>query len=518
MSELAQLALAAFERGDLQQAARALGEHLKASPKDHGAWYWLALVHVRGGRADLAVPEIAQALALDRRNADYHNLQGIVLAECGEHEQALQCFRRALKIHPVLTDAHYNLGKVLRKQGRAEEALEALSRARKLDAARADVLHTLGRALVDVGRLEEAHREYTAFAQAQPHDADAQCLLATTTVYIEGVAAAEAIYRRAVVLHPQEEGLHWEFARFLLRTGRLAAGWRESVWRPTRKSRAPVPRLAELEGKRVLFEQEQGIGDVVFFARFAPALRRHAARVMLRCERKIAPFVARLGAFDEVLTDPVAAQAQRADCVLPLDDAPAILASDVAAPSLRAAPRHPAVWRQRLAALGPPPYVALTWRAGTDNSKIPEYQRGLIDLMYKEVSLPELGRALRELPGTLLAVQRAPREGEIAALSAATGREVRDFCELNGDVEEMGELLAAIDDYVGVSNTNMHLAAALGRTARVLVPFPPDWRWKLEGAESPWFPGFCVYRQTRERSWAPALAALRRDLAEARRG
>jgi Tfp pilus assembly protein PilF len=517
LSELAQQALAALERGDLQQAARALGEHLKTSPRDHGAWYWLALVHVRGGRADLAVPEIGQALALDRRNADYHNLHGVVLAECGEHEQALQCFRRALNIRPVLADAHFNLGKVLRKQGRGGEALEALARARKLDPARADVLETLGRALVEAGRIEEAHREYAAFAQAQPRDAEAQCLLATTSVFVEGVAVAEAIYRRAAVLHPRDERLHWEYARFLLATGRLAEGWQESVWRPTRASHAPAPRPAEIEGKRVLLEQEQGIGDVVFFARFVPALRQRAARVMLRCEKKLAPFVARLGTFDDVLTDPVAAMALRPDFVFPLDDVPAILAPAVPAPSLRAAPRHPAVWRQRLAALGPRPYIALTWRAGTDNSKIPEYQR-IADFMYKEASLPELGRALRELPGTLLAVQRLPRAGEVAALSAAAGREVHDFCALNDDLEEMGELLSAIDDYVGVSNTNMHLAAALGRSARVLVPFPPDWRWMLEGEESPWFPGFRLYRQARDRSWASALEALRRDLAGARSG
>ena len=56
-------------------------------------------------------------------------------------------------------------------------------------------------------------------------------------------------------------------------------------------------------------------------------------------------------------------------------------------------------------------------------------------------------------------------------------------------------LLALLDDYVGVSNTNMHLRAGVNRTAKVLVPAPPEWRWMAEGKESPWFPGFTVYRQ-----------------------
>jgi hypothetical protein len=41
----------------------------------------------------------------------------------------------------------------------------------------------------------------------------------------------------------------------------------------------------------------------------------------------------------------------------------------------------------------------------------------------------------------------------------------------------------------------------------VLVPFPPEWRWRAEG-ESRWFPGFRVLRQDVDGSWERALAAL----------
>ncbi len=74
-------------------------------------------------------------------------------------------------------------------------------------------------------------------------------------------------------------------------------------------------------------------------------------------------------------------------------------------------------------------------------------------------------------------------------------------------------LLVLLEDYVGVSNTNMHLRAATGRTARVLVPHPPEWRWMAEGGESPWFKGFAVYRQGLDGDWDQAFGRLARDLA-----
>ena len=76
-------------------------------------------------------------------------------------------------------------------------------------------------------------------------------------------------------------------------------------------------------------------------------------------------------------------------------------------------------------------------------------------------------------------------------------------------------LLSLVDEYIGVSNTNMHLRAAVGRTARVLVPRPAEWRWMARGASSPWFPGFSVYRQTLDGIWGGALASLRADLTAA---
>ena len=78
---------------------------------------------------------------------------------------------------------------------------------------------------------------------------------------------------------------------------------------------------------------------------------------------------------------------------------------------------------------------------------------------------------------------------------------------------ETGFVCESVDEYVGVSNTNMHLRASAGRTARVLVPAPAEWRWMQSGPCSPWFPGFSIYRPSLQGDWANALAALRSDLA-----
>jgi hypothetical protein len=181
-------------------------------------------------------------------------------------------------------------------------------------------------------------------------------------------------------------------------------------------------------------------------------------------------------------------------------------------PTLRIAPLPDklAEVRKHLATLGSPPYIGVTWRAGT----APEEQNSISWVLYKTIGVSTLAATLKRASGTVLVLQRKPIGGEIDAFSAALGRPAHDLSALNEDLESMLALLALIDDYVGVSNTNMHLRAAVGKTARVLIPAPAEWRWMQSGRSSPWFPGFSLYRQSLQGSWDSALRTLKRDLEE----
>jgi len=131
--------------------------------------------------------------------------------------------------------------------------------------------------------------------------------------------------------------------------------------------------------------------------------------------------------------------------------------------------------------------------------------------LYKSIPPDELGMSVRNYPGTLVNIQRAPEAGEADRLEESAGKGIADFTAHNDDLEDMLALMTLLDHVAGVSNTNMHLLLASGGTARVLVPFPPEWRW-MTGEESPWFPGFRVYRQKPGGDWNEAFEQLRADL------
>src|SRR6185436_4664563 len=131
----------------------------------------------------------------------------------------------------------------------------------------------------------------------------------------------------------------WKLARsalahLLLSTAHWREGWIEYVRRRNmldpRPSEVPPLLAKRFEGKSVLLRGEQGIGDVLFFLRFAPLLQRRGARLTLACERKLHPVVRRNAILDEVRDGDAVTGFDRAVWT---GDLPALLATEETPPA-----------------------------------------------------------------------------------------------------------------------------------------------------------------------------------------
>jgi hypothetical protein len=258
-----------------------------------------------------------------------------------------------------------------------------------------------------------------------------------------------------------------------------------------------VPAITEIAGRDVTLVAEQGLGDILFFLRHAPQLKDAGARLHFAGEPRLHSLLARTRLFDSFGAGADPARLATAQPVL-VGDLPAMVpaSSTRFAPSLSIPADTERVerWRGKLQAAGPRPWIGATWRAGTSGDEV-------ANALHKAVPADRFFAALAPLGGTVVALQRRMVDGELQAARLSLGREVHDFSQANDDLEDALALVSLLDRHIGVSNTNMHLAAAAGATADVLVPFPPEWRWRLEG-DSPWFPGFRVHRQARDGDWS----------------
>ncbi len=543
--------------GDFLEAGRSFERALQQMPELEEVHAMRADALMRADRPELALGSIERALRLRPGWGEALMLRGNLEGRLSRYAEAEASFREAMRLLGPSPALRANLGFVLLEQNKFGDALAEFDAA-LLGLDDAGLHAGRARALFGLGRRGDAEGAWRAVLERDP--ASLQALEQLMQIYMglrriddleqicaRGVAAApgearfrigvgfaawwrgrfdEAMghYREAArVAQGSDETLYREAnmneAMCLLKLGRWGEGWKRYLHRLDRAAlRERYPSLvldpAALAGaapRRIRIHFEQGLGDELFFLRFAPALRAAGHTLSYRGQPKL---VALLSGRAELLAVGSEDEPDPLPCDVELQSSDLALASgsEFAPPlSLALDPGRVEAMAARLRAFGPPPYIGVTWGAGLTA----EEQKAHLDraIWVKRAPLPELARVLRGLRGTIVVMQRKPAAHDVAEFRAALGRDVLDASDSSEDLRDALALLSQLDEYVGVSNTNMHLLAGLqGKRARVLVQSPPEWRWAMEGRESPWFPGFTLYRQAREGSWNGALEALRTDL------
>ena len=259
-----------------------------------------------------------------------------------------------------------------------------------------------------------------------------------------------------------------------------------------------------LAGKTILLHAEQGLGDTVMFARYAPLLARAGARVVLEVQPELKGLLAGL--------EGVAAIVARGeplppfDVHCPLTSLPLACKTELSnvpadIPYLRAPETLIAKWRSRLDGV-PAPHVALAWsgRATHVNDRNRSLSLSQLEPLLEadDVRFVSIQRELRPADAELLA-----REPRIAHL----GAELADFTDT-------AAVLALADLVICVDTSIAHVAGALGRPAWVLLPFQPDWRWTLDRERSPWYPAHAAVPSARARRLGElSLPQVREQLA-----
>lgn len=529
--------------GKVRDAVVAFRAAVQRDPRHVAALNGLGLSLLDLGDGAGAEAAFAAALAAQPRHAEtLHNL-GLALERQGRAEDAEARYREAVEAKPDLLPSRYALARMLLDRDRAADAEPHL---RACLAARADwhdARAALAMALEAQWRDEEAEALLRAATDpSQPAIAvNLANLLARRKRYGEAVALYEdtlrrlprepvlrhnlanalagegrideaiAAWREAIGLAPGFRDPRFALARWLLARGELAEGWEQFAWRPlelpdwlprTGLSRTDdngvVDRIKRERAVEVV--EEMGLGDVVFFLQWAAWLREQGISVLVRVSPRLGALLGRVDGVE--LRDDRAAPLGADRAALPVADLPRLvmlLGGPGTSPGtlrLEPLPERLQAARQALAEAGPAPYTGLTWRAGVTRRSVGR------DMLAKETD-PELLWRHLGVPGTLVALQRDARPGELDAVKRFAPC-VADFSEWTQDLEVLLGLLAALDGYAGVSNTNMHLLAMLGRHATVAVPHPPEWRWAGEG-ESRWLPGFRVARQRPGEGWDAAF-------------
>ncbi|HEY0838478.1 MAG TPA: tetratricopeptide repeat protein, partial [Azospirillum sp.] len=485
----------------LAEAERAAGDALMAAKDHHRA-------EAAYRRALALRPESVEAL---------NNLGGACLGQ-GRHDEAETLYVRALRLRPDYPDAHNNRAYALLERGRLEEA--ALSLRRSI-AVRPDVVDPYAN-LGYLARLKACDAPGYATAERicrralrlVPGHGVAHNNIGIVALDLGRLAEAEAAFRTALAVNPDDADAHFNLSLVLLKSGRLAEGWEEYEWRwKTRQLTAPAfarPPWTDEDpaGRTILLHAEQGHGDTLHFARYAPLLARRGARVVLVVQPALKRLMSGLPGLAAVCTDGDALPAF--DLHAPLMSLPRLFGTTLdgipaAVPYLTPPADAAARWRDRLPADGRL-RVGLVWsgdpRPGVVRANLTDRRRS--------VGLASFA-PLAGTPGVrFVSLQKGGPAAQ--AKAPPPGLELVDWMDEVGDFADTAALIANLDLVITVDTSVAHLAGGLGKPVWVLSRHDGCWRWLTDREDSPWYPTLRLYRQEAPGDWEGVFARVAADL------
>jgi tetratricopeptide (TPR) repeat protein/thiol-disulfide isomerase/thioredoxin len=212
-----------FERGYLEPAEAAFRQAQRDDPSGAEAYYGLGSVYLQQQKTKAAQENFERAVQL-RSNYPgtlpraWNNL-GILAAQEGRIEEAIEDFQRALRVDPDLVIALGNLGNAYRQQKNWDPAKSALQRALALNPEDPDANYSMGMVFAQLNDTDRAYEYLQKALAARPVYPEALNNLGILCLRTQRREQAEQAFKDSIRLAPAFDQSYLNLARVYVLSG-----------------------------------------------------------------------------------------------------------------------------------------------------------------------------------------------------------------------------------------------------------------------------------------------------------
>ena len=477
---------------------------IKLKPDFADAHLHCGLAYLAMNQPLQAVASFDQVIALRIDDAQAYCNRGVAFAKLGRFDEAIASYQTAISFKPDFAEAYFNWGNALQSLRRYAMAIATYDQAIALRADYADAYTNRGNALKELDRFTEAIESYASAIAAKPDHIEAHMNQGVAHYECLEIEKALACYDRSLQIQADYAEAQWNKALALLLSGDLENGfqlhesrWRRSTFTSKRRDFKQPLWLGEesIQGKTILLHAEQGLGDTIQFCRYCEAVQALGATVLLEVQAPLMGLLASLRGVSRLIRqgDPL----PEFDFHCPLMSLP--LAMKTRLDSIPAAPQYlradaakVEIWKARLGERKGK-RVGLAWSGSQVHRNDKKRSIPLVDY-------------LDNLPTGFeyISLQNETRSDDNVVLMNSN---IKHFGKDLQDLSDTAALCESMDLIISVDTSVAHLAGALGKKVCLLVPNVPDWRWMLQRADSPWYPGLRIFRLKANEHWASLLSS-----------
>ena len=411
--------------------------------------------------------------------------------------------KKAIELNPNYAEAFNNLGIVLAELGKSDEAIESYLQALKIKPDYAEVHNHLGNTLTDSGKIKEAINSYQKALSYKPDYAEVYNNLGNASKYLGMSKDAINNYSKALELQPNHPEANFNESLARLAMGEFKIGWKKYEFRWN--ANQPFNQLRhqniplwlgkeELKNKKILVWSEQGYGDAIQFCRYIPKIINLGAITTFEVPKNLATLVGQISNKCKIVT--TGSNVEKYDFQVPLMSLPLVFNTDLASipkkiPYLDIPSDLVKHWSK---ILGPKNKM----RIGLAWSGRKTYKEDRFRSLKLKTILPIISSEF-----DFFCIQKDIREEDEEDLKKSSIKFVGDQDFLN-----TAAIIKNLDLVISSDTATTHLSGAINFPTWLLLPFCSDWRWLLDRKDSPWYPSIKIFRQKKINDWENVIKII----------
>lgn len=518
------LGLSFASLGDHSSAIGAYQKTIELNPTHYGALVALAAKLREFNHFHEAINLLNKATQINENDVKCWLELGLNFQQIGENNNALMAHHRACKLNPESANAKNTLGCAYESSGDLHAAAEAYESAIKLDKKCVDAWINLGSVLQKTKKFEKSREAYEQAINLSP--VYSHCRISEEKRKNGEIDRAINHLNKALVLEPHNAGIKDSLGIAHLLNEDFKKGFELYEWRWMASKHATEPSARRISGEyfqskrpvwqgepnqKILVWAEQGIGDEIMFASVMSDLCSISKKIILLCDRRlISIFERSLPAGVEFVEKDKKVAESSYDYHLPIGSLPRFFRPNKisfvknAKPYLYCSKTKVEQTRRTLETPETKVLIGISWQTKS-------LLRGATR---RNISLADLVAKFSDEKVRLVNLQYGDVSEQIRFVKHQTNSDVFEASEIdkNNDIDGLSHLISACDYIVTIDNFIAHLAGALGKETKVLLPKNNDWRWALQNETSYWYKSVRLYRQDEENNWLKHLEKINAEL------
>lgn len=413
--------------------------------------------------------------------------------------------KKAIELAPNNALAYNNLGVMLHAARRYSEALEAFFGSISLNPSSDDTFSNMASLLMDMGEYQKAKGALIKAIELNPKNASAYVNFGVLAKWTHEYEESAKAFIHALELDPTSMAARTNLGILLMLSGDYEQGLAlyESREKPNIICDKPLWNGEELSGKTILIYHEQGFGDTVNFARLLMNKAFEDAKVIFSPQDALQRLFKNSSLSCTVMShDEIEAQKPQFDYHISLVSLLHLLQirSDAIPQAINYINNDDKKVAEFASKLPQDKLkVGIVWQG--NKAYTGDFKRSISAKAFEPLKNDKIA---------FVSLQKEYESQDLELLKNSIG--VFDFGSELNDFADTAALIAALDMVITVDTSVAHLAATMNKPTWILLPSAPDWRWGLEGENTPWYESARLFRKAQDEDWTAVIERVKANL------